>query len=156
MPCNYNFNDAKIILKEMIQNGCYELVKQNYVAQGLHVSIGYGTKKNQIAHGTIRLGALTNLYSIIEEKAVELFNKIVDRNLPIRKIGYTFLNLLPGENEQYDLLTDLSKVEKEKKLTKSVIGIQNRYGKNSLLKGIDLGEKATQKERNNMIGGHNG
>lgn len=156
LPCNYNFNDAKIILKEMIQNGCYELVKQNYVAQGLHVSIGYGTKKDQIAHGTIRLGALTNLYSIIEEKAVELFNKIVDRNLPIRKIGYTFLNLLPGENEQYDLLTDLSKVEKEKKLTKSVIGIQNRYGKNSLLKGIDLGEKATQKERNNMIGGHNG
>lgn len=156
LPCNYNFTDSKIILKEMIQNGCYELVSQGYVAQGLQIFVGYGNNRGEETHGTIRLGALTNLYSIAEEKALCLFDKIVDKNLPIRKIGYTFINLLPEENEQYDLLTDLSKVQKEKKLTTSVIGIKNKFGKNSLLKGIDLEEKATQIDRNNMIGGHNG
>ena len=156
LPCNYSFSDSIIILKEMIQNGVYDLVKNGYVAQGLYLSVGYGDSKQNETHGTIRLGSLTNLYSIIVEKALSLFKKIVNRDLPIRKIGYTFINLLPEENEAYDLLTDLNKVNKEKKLTKSVIGIQNKFGKNSLLKGIDLEEKATQMERNKMIGGHNG
>lgn len=156
LPCNYSYFDSIIILKEMLQNGVYDLVKNGYVAQGLYLSVGYGDSKQNETHGTIRLGSLTNLYSIIVEKALSLFKKIVNRDLPIRKIGYTFLNLLPEENEAYDLLTDLNKVNKEKKLTKSVIGIQNKFGKNSLLKGIDLEEKATQMERNKMIGGHNG
>ncbi len=156
LPCNYSYSDSIIILKEMIQNGVYDLVKNGYVAQGLYLSVVYGDSKQNETHGTIRLGVLTNLYSIIEEKALSLFKKIVNRDLPIRKIGYTFTNLLPEENEAYDLLTDLNKVNKEKKLTKSVIGIQNKFGKNSLLKGIDLEEKATQMERNKMIGGHNG
>lgn len=156
LPCNYSYSDSIIILKEMIQNGVYDLVKNGYVAQGLYLSVVYGDSKQNETHGTTRLGVLTNLYSIIEEKALSLFKKIVNRDLPIRKIGYTFLNLLPEENEAYDLLTDLNKVNKEKKLTKSVIGIQNKFGKNSLLKGIDLEEKATQMERNKMIGGHNG
>lgn len=156
LPCNYSYSDSIIILKEMIQNGVYDLVKNGYVAQGLYLSVVYGDSKQNETHGTIRLGSLTNLYSIIEEKALSLFKKIVNRDLPIRKIGYTFLNLLPEENEAYDLLTDLNKVNKEKKLTKSVIGIQDKFGKNSLLKGIDLEEKATQMERNKMIGGHNG
>ena len=156
LPCNYSYSDSIIILKEMLQNGVYDLVKNGYVAQGLYLSVVYGDSKQNETHGTIRLGSLTNLYSIIEEKALSLFKKIVNRDLPIRKIGYTFLNLLPEENEAYDLLTDLNKVNKEKKLTKSVIGIQDKFGKNSLLKGIDLEEKATQMERNKMIGGHNG
>ena len=156
LPCNYSFSDSIIILKEMIQNGVYDLVKNGYVAQGLHLSISYGDSKQNETHGTIKLGSLTNLYSIIEEQALSLFKKIVNRDLPIRKIGYTFTNLLPEKNETYDLLTDLNKVSKEKKLIKSVIGIQNKFGKNSLLKGIDLEEKATQMERNKMIGGHNG
>lgn len=156
LPCNYSYIDSIIILKEMLQNGCYDLVKNGYVAQGLYISIGYGDSKQNETHGTIKLGALTNLYSIVEEKALLLFDKIVNKEIPIRKIGFTFTNLLPEENESYDLLTDLRKVKKEKNLTKSVISIQNKFGKNSLLKGIDLNEKATQKERNNMIGGHNG
>lgn len=156
LPCNYSYSDSIIILKEMLQNGVYDLVKNGYVAQGLYLSVVYGDSKQNENHGTTRLGVLTNLYSIIEEKALSLFKKIVNRDLPIRRIGYTFTNLLPEENETYDLLTDLNKVSKEKKLTKSVIGIQNKFGKNSLLKGIDLEEKATQMERNKMIGGHNG
>lgn len=156
LPCNYSYIDSIIILKEMLQNGCYDLVKNGYVAQGLYISIGYGDSKQNETHGTIKLGSLTNLYSIVEEKALLLFDKIVNKEIPIRKIGFTFTNLLPEENESYDLLTDLRKVKKEKNLTKSVISIQNKFGKNSLLKGIDLNEKATQKERNNMIGGHNG
>ena len=53
------------------------------------------------------------------------------------------------------MFTDFSKVKKEKKLVKSIIEIQEKFGKSSLLKGIDLDKSATQIERNKLIGGHN-
>ena len=56
--------------------------------------------------------------------------------------------------EQYDFFTDIEKVKKEKKLINSVLSIQDKFGKNAILKGIDLNEKATQIERNKSIGGH--
>ena len=59
-------------------------------------------------------------------------------------------------NESYDLFTDMNKVEKEKKLRDSILKIQEKYGKNSLLKGLDFMDNATQRERNEMIGGHRG
>ena len=57
--------------------------------------------------------------------------------------------------EQYDLFTDLNKVEKEKKLRDSILNIQDKYGKNSVLKGMDFEKNATAIERNKQIGGHN-
>ena len=61
---------------------------------------------------------------------------------------------MPEDFEQYDFFTDINKVKREKKLISSILDIQKKYGKNSLLKGLDLEEKATQRERNLSIGGH--
>ena len=72
-----------------------------------------------------------------------------------RQHCYDFGHLLPIECEQYDFFTDVSKIEKQKKIAKSVIKLQDKYGKNAVLKGLDLKEGATQKERNSLIGGHN-
>lgn len=83
-----------------------------------------------------------------------LFDKIVDRKRPIRRIGYDFSELVLADMEQYDFFTDIEKVKKEKKLINSVLSIQDKFGKNAILKGIDLNEKATQIERNKSIGGH--
>ena len=97
---------------------------------------------------------MTNLYSFIEKYGDILFEKIVDKNMPIRRITYEFSNLTDARYEQYDLFTDIKKVEKEKKLVKSVLALQDKYGKNSILKAMDLDKKATQIERNKTIGGH--
>ena len=154
LPENYNFKDAKLVMQEMVQNGCYDLFRQHYVTQLIHLYIGYGDSKGEGAKGTSRMNVTTNLYSIIGDYACKLFDKIVDKNRPIRRIGYDFADLMPEENEQYDFFTDLKQIEKEKRLTASVIELQDRYGKNSVLKALDLEEKATQRDRNKQIGGH--
>lgn len=154
LPENYNFKDAKLVMQEMVQNGCYDLFRQHYVTQLIHLYIGYGDSKGEGEKGTSRMNVTTNLYSIIGDYACKLFDKIVDKNRPIRRIGYDFADLMPEENEQYDFFTDLEQIEKEKRLTASVIELQDRYGKNSVLKALDLEEKATQRDRNKQIGGH--
>ena len=100
------------------------------------------------------MNVTTNLFSIIGDYASKLFDEIVDRNRPIRRLSYDFENLMPQEMESYDFFTDLKKIEKEKRLVESVIKLQDEFGKNSILKGLDLKEKATQRERNETIGGH--
>lgn len=155
LPENYDFENAKIILKEMISTGCVNLIKQGYVTQLIHVFVGYGNKEHEIAKGTTRMNVVTSLPSIIEKEAVKLFEKIVDRKKLIRKIGYNFSELLPQEAEQYDFFTNLDSVKKEKDLTQSLIRLQDRFGKNSVLRAIDFNEKSTLRERNKMIGGHN-
>lgn len=154
LPCNYNFKDAKLIMREMIQSGCYDLFRAHYVTQQVHLNIGYGDKKGDYAKGTIRMNATTNLYSIISNFTDALFDKIIDKNRPIRRVGYVFSEIKSQEYEQYDMFTDLELIKKEKRLVASVINMQDKYGKNSILKAHDLEEKATARERNNSIGGH--
>ena len=154
LPCNYNFKDAKLVMREMVEAGCLNLFRQGYVTQLIHLYIGYGDVRDEGTKGTTRMNVTTNLYSIISDYTDKLFDKIVDNNRPIRKIGYDFAELMSDENEQYDFFTDYKKVEKDKKLVASIIDLQDKFGKNTILKGHDLEEKATQRERNNSIGGH--
>ncbi|MBR1890450.1 MAG: DNA repair protein [Clostridia bacterium] len=154
LPCNYDFDDAKLVMTEMIQNGCYDLFRQHYVTELVHIFVGYGDDRHSGDKGTVRMNVATNLFSIIGEYVDKLFDKTVDKRRPIRRLGYDFENLMPQENERYDLFADLKKIEKEKSLVKSVIDLQDKFGKNSVLKGLDLKEKATQRERNETIGGH--
>ena len=154
LPCNYNFCDALVVFKEMLQNGCYDLFKHKKITKHLSIYVGYGDVRNDFAKGSITLRQTTNLYNLMIDEAQELFCKIVDSSRPIRRIGYDFFNIIDEINEQYDLFTDLAKVQKQKKITKSVVELHDRYGKNAVLKGIDLLKNATQKDRNNQIGGH--
>ncbi len=156
LPCNYNYTDAKIVLKEMLQSGCYELFREGYVTNLIHIFVVYGDNREEGDKGTIRLPIITNLYGEIEPYILSTFDKMIDRSRPIRKVGYDFAELQPKESESYDLFTDYKKIDKQKKLTKSILSIQDTFGKNSILKGIDLVDKATQKERNTLIGGHRG
>jgi len=155
LPCNYNFKNAKIIMKEMLQNGCYNLFNQNYVTNLIYIFVNYGDIRETGVKGFARLPIVTNLYYLIVPSIEKVFDEIVDNTRPIRQIGYCFSNIFPIEYEQYDFFTDLKRVEKEKKLIKSLLSIKNNYGKNSVLKGIDFQKGATQKQRNEMIGGHN-
>ena len=156
LPCNYGVYDAKMVMQEMVQAGCYNLARGGYVTQLLHLYVGYGDQKHDGAKGTVRMPVTTNLFSVIGEYSDKLFDQIVDPKRPIRKIGYDFSELSSVEGEQYDFFTDLNKIAEEKRLVDSVLELQDKYGKNAVLKGIDLHEKATQRDRNKMIGGHSG
>ena len=152
---DYNTEDARTVVHEMIQSGCYELYKQGYVTQLIHLYIGYGddTKSSK---GSTRLNITTNLYAFIIDYVDKLFDNIVNKNKPIRRIGVDFCDLLDKKYEQYDFFTDIKKVERDKKVVESVLKVQEKFGKNAVIKGIDLKENATQIERNTLIGGHNG
>lgn len=154
LPCNYEYKDAKLVMREMIEAGCLNLYRQKYVTQLIHLYIGYGDIKDSFAKGTKRMTISTNLSSSIIKYAEELFDEVVDKKRPIRKIGYDFADLMSDDNEQFDFFTDYNKIEKEKKLVASIIKLQDKFGKNTILKAHDLNEKATQIERNNTIGGH--
>ena len=155
LPKNYNFKDSLTVLKEMLQNGCYSLYEHGYVTKLLHIYIGYGDRSKEFVKGSLRLNVTTNLYSFMEEPITKLYYEITDKTREIRRIGIDFCELHDKGLEQYDIFTDLERVRKEKKLVESVLAIKEKFGKNSMLKGIDFQENATQRERNKLIGGHN-
>lgn len=154
LPCNYNYKDALVVMLEMLQNGCYDLMRQNYITRNVKIFVGYGDQRGDFDAGSIKMLETTNLYSAIYPYVKKTFEKIVNKKRPIRKIGYDFFDLQADTAFQCNFFTDNAKVEKEKRLVKRVIGLQDKYGKNAVLKGIDLCENATQRERNRMIGGH--
>lgn len=154
LPCNYTFDEARVVMKEMVQNGCYDLANQNYATQLVHVYVSYGDRKGEGDKGTQRLSVVTNLYSIIGKVCDELFCKVADHKNLIRKIGYCFDDLVPENDEIYDFFTDFDSVKREKLKTRTVLEVKDKYGKNSILKGLDYEDRATQRERNVSIGGH--
>lgn len=85
---------------------------------------------------------------------IELYERIVYRKVPIRHIGISFSRLIDESIQQYDLFTNPEQLEKERDVQKAMIEIKNRFGKNAVLKGMNLLEAGTTRERNEMIGGH--
>ena len=97
----------------------------------------------------------TSVYSILRKYALELFDKTTDRQAPIRRLSISFNNVVDECCEGYDLFTDMEAVEKEKRTETAVLQIQDKYGKNALIRAMDLEEGATAIMRNKQIGGHN-
>lgn len=134
----------------------------------------YGRTIPKPAHGTINLDHFTSSSRIISEYVLKLFDSIVDHNLLFRKIYVVANNVIKEENaknttivEQMDLFTDYEKKDEEKKkinkkenddkkVQDAILEIQNKYGKNSILKGMNLQEGATAIDRNSSVGGHRG
>ena len=130
----------------------------------------YGRKIPKHAHGTINLDHKTASTKILSEAVVELYERIINPDLLTRRLNITANNLESEveakgkiEYEQIDLFTDYNKKEKqkekeksEKKMQSAVLDIQNKYGKNAILKGMDLLKESTTIERNGQIGGHKG
>lgn len=126
----------------------------------------YGRMVPKPAHGTFRLENMTSSTMTIMDGFLKLFDKIVNKDLLIRKINICVGNLLREDKistsyEQLDFFTDIEKklkqdekLQKEKKLQETVIGIKNKYGKNAIIKAFNLEEGATTLSRNRQIGGH--
>lgn len=153
LPVAYSFHDAKIVINEMIQEGCYRLAKSGCVTNLVQIIVGFDDKT--WAKGTKRLSVCTNLFSQMKVCVNSLFDEICSNKKMIRRLGFSFGEVKNENCEGYDLFTDISKITKEKKVVKAVLNIKDKYGKNSILKGTDFLPNATQKDRNKQIGGHN-
>ncbi|MCQ2387749.1 MAG: DNA repair protein [Clostridia bacterium] len=150
---NYNYLEARTVLKEMVENLALELVEKDLVAGGLFLSIGYSDRT--FAGGSEKFKTHTSSESSIIKAFLDYYDKTIDRSLYIKRINVGLTNLLKEDYTILDLFSDPVKKCKEKDLLKTVIGIKRKYGKNALLKGLSFEDGATARERNKMIGGHN-
>ncbi len=190
----YEFEKARLVVREMADALSLDLVDKELVADQIVLTIGYdienlsdpgrresykgeivsdhyGRRVPKPAHGSINLGRQTASTRLITAAAMELFDRIVDPGLLVRRM-YVVANhvvredrVRPPEPEQLDLFTDYAaleqkrareqaELEREKRGQKAVLEIQKKFGKNALLKGMNLEEGATGRERNAQVGGH--
>jgi DNA polymerase V len=155
LMCDYNFEDGKLIVKEMMDLLCLDMVEQNLVTSSVTLQIGYSNAlRMEPARGTVRLDTETNADIIIIPAVAGLYERIVNSHFPIRRINITVNNVVSEEYMQYSLFTDTKMLEKNRKMQQAMIDIKNKFGKNAILKGMNLQENATTLERNRQIGGH--
>ena len=192
----YDAEKAKLVLKEMADLLVYDLVEKGLVTDQIVITVSYdienitdperrknyhgavvkdyyGRQAPKHAHGTINLGGHTSSTKKIMCAASELYDRIVDKSLLVRRLNIVANHVVPEADapkknegyEQLDLFTDYdalaAKKEKEdadlareKKMQQALITIKKRFGKNAVLRGMNFEDGATAKDRNEQIGGH--
>jgi len=151
---DYSFEKARIVLKEMVEMGSLRLIEENLVTDTVGLYIGYSKDIIQASKGTQRIYNSTNLYSELLKAFLMLYDRITNRNTPIRRIGINFARVTQAEGQQLSLFENQEKNEKERKLELTINNIKEEMGKNAILKGINLEEGSTAIIRNGLIGGH--
>lgn len=195
LQCPYDFEKAKLVVWEMADILVLDLVDKGLVTDQIVLTIGYdienltdperrtkyqgaittdhyGRSIPKHAHGTANLGKHSSSTREILQTASELFDRIVDKKLLIRRINITANHVIneaavpkPFDMEQLDLFTDYTAIQKqhekeaaelkrEKRMQKAMLTIKNKFGKNAILKGKNYEDGATAKDRNAQIGGH--
>ena len=195
LHCPYEFDKARLVVKEMTDLMVLDLVDKGLVTNQIVLTIGYdienitdknrsqsykgtvttnyyGKKVPKPAHGTTNLPKQTSSTTLIINAVMELYDKIVNKKLLIRRINIVANKLVDEHSvknankyEQLDLFTDYevlqkqrekenAESEREKRMQNTILDIKKKFGKNAILKGMNLQEGATAKDRNNQIGGH--
>ena len=155
LGCDVDYEGGKLIVKEMIDLLCLELVDKGLVTDSITLHIGYNKRfEKKSAHGTCAMPVTTSSSKKMMEYAVELYDRIIDKHTPLHRFTITFNNVIDEAYQQYDLFTNLADIEKELKIQKAMLDIKDKFGKNAILKGMNLQKGATTMERNRQIGGH--
>lgn len=195
LHCPYDSDKARLVVREMIDLLVLDLVDKGFVTDQIVLTVGYdienltdpkrskaysgpitidayGRKIPKHAHGTANIGRQTSSTKLITEAVMELYDRIVNPSLLIRRLNISANHVVPElsilnepQIEQLDLFTNYEELEKqreeenaalerEKKMQQAVLSIKKKFGKNSILKGMNLQEGATAKDRNQQIGGH--
>lgn len=196
LHCPYEAGKARLVLREMAELLALDLVDKKLVTDQIVLTVGYdienlsdpsrrqryhgeivkdnyGRQIPKHAHGTENLSAHTSSTKQIMKAASNLFDRIVDANLLIRRLNIVAAHVIPesdaqrpGETfEQLDLFTDYAalqaerernqaELERERRMQETMLTIKKKFGKNAILKGMNLEEGATAKDRNAQIGGH--
>lgn len=191
----YTYEQAKTVVQEMADNVALDLVDKGLVTDQIVLTVGYdienltkpeirsqysgkistdhyGRQVPYHAHGTSNFDRYTSSSRLIIEHVTELFERIVNPILLIRRLTLSINRLLPEgqvtqkpQAVQLDLFTDYEELErrqraeaeefaKERRRQEAIIKLRKQFGKNAILKGLNYADGATQRERNEQIGGH--
>ena len=195
LTCAYTVKKARVVIQEMAEAMALRLVAHQLVTDQLVIYVGYDVEsltkpsvkskyKGEVvmdyygrpvpkpAHGSVNLKTHSSSTKHIIEAVTELFDRIVNPNLLIRRMNISANHVLPEESakqqhtpQQLDLFTDYEALErqqkeeeealqKERKIQEVQLAIKKRFGKNAILRGLNFAEGATAKQRNEQIGGH--
>ena len=167
----YPYEKARLIVREMTDSLSLDLVEKRLVTTQLVLHIGYEAGKGngpmvrdwygrptpKPAHGSINLPFATSATSILLQSMTELFDRIVDEKLFVRRI-YVVASQVKDEDSaegrQLSLFEENTDTTRERKQQEAILEIRRRFGKNAILKGMNFEEGATTRERNQQIGGH--
>lgn len=152
---DYDFEEGRLVVKEMADLLALELVDKGLVTDSITLHVGYSNRlEAKPAHGTTTMMATTSSARQIIGYTEKLYEKIVDHFRPVRRMTLTFNNVVDETYRQYDLFSDPMELEKEHQLQKAMLDIKEKFGKNAILKGMNLEQSGTTRERNQQIGGH--
>ena len=176
LPRAYTWAEGRLAVKEMTEQVVLGLVEQGYVAEGVTLYVGYqilsrdrlsayhgpvkvnyyGRKVPASVHGTGKLGAPTASLSRITQGVLQLYDRLVDRELEVRRMSIAAIRLSPAEEvpPQLSLYPEQQNDQRETSLLRTAVGLHKRFGKNSLVRGMDFLDAGTTRERNEQIGGH--
>ncbi|MBR6286700.1 MAG: DNA methylase, partial [Bacteroidaceae bacterium] len=192
----YTFKKARVVIQEMAEGMALNLVSKRLQTDQLVLTVGYdaesltrpeirekysdeitinyyGKAVPKHAHGTFRFDRPTSSSRLIMDGTIELFDRLVNPDLLIRRLNLTTNNVVlevlvsaqDSAPQQLDLFIDYeelekqrlegqAKLDKERRMQEAQLKIKKRFGKNAILRGLNFEEGATAKERNEQIGGH--
>lgn len=152
---DYSCGEAKLVVKEMADLLALELVEKELVTDSITLHVGYSHRlEKKPAHGTINMTVTTSSARQIIAYTSDLYDRIVDPHSSIRRMSVTFNHVTDEACAQYDLFTDPAELQREHRMQRAMLDIKGKFGKNAILKGMNLLEGATTVERNCQIGGH--
>ena len=155
LPRDYNYEEGKLIVKEMMDLLCLDLVEKGLVCKSLTLHIGYSNSLHKdSAHGTISLSEETNADMLMIPAIISLYEQIIHPLFPIRRVNICCNNVVAESYRQYSLFTDAQMLNKNKRIQKAVLEVKDKFGKNAILKGMNFEDAAMTRERNHQIGGH--
>ena len=106
------------------------------------------------SRGTASLDTQTNADMVLIPAVTALYERIVDSGLLVHRINISVNHVVEEEYRQYSLFSDEEELERNRKLQAAMLDIKKKYGRNAILKGMNLQDASTMKERNRQIGGH--
>lgn len=193
LHCPYDFEKSSVIIREMAYDIAEKLLEKHLVTDQIVINVGYdisnltdsevrhkyhgqitkdwyGREVPQVSHGSIRIDVPTSSSRKIADASSELFDKIANHDLLIRRVYITAGHVysekdVKEEFEQLELFTDYDminnkkkaendRIQKERKIEEASIDIKKRFGKNAIVRGTDFRDGATSLDRNLQIGGH--
>lgn len=155
LPRDYEYEEGVLVVKEMADLLCLDLVDQCLVTSHISLVIGYSNQKCfEPAKGSTTLRSATSSNRRLLSYVEQLYRRIVRPGAYIRRITLTYTGVMTEDYQQFDLFSNPEETEKDVKAQRAVISIKQRYGRNAILKGMNLEESATTIERNGQIGGH--
>lgn len=152
---DYTWEKALLVVMEMTDLLCLDLVDKHLLTDSLHLYVGYAKQEGlPSARGSAGLPFAVSSADIIREHMEGLFRRIVKPGAMVRRMSIAFGNTVSDENMQCDMFTKIEDLKEEKQMMETMVRIKKKFGKNAILKAMDLEEGATTIERNGQIGGH--